>query len=103
MKTTSTFSVQFIIRIKKNDPLQALIYARITINCKRLEISLKRTIDPLGWHYPRECMKGNSIEAKQINKFIEETRYKLRECYQELQMQSKLITADAVKNKKKLH
>jgi Site-specific recombinase XerD len=98
MKTTNTFSVQFIIRIKKNDPLQALIYARIIINCKRLEVSLKRTIDPLEWHYPRECMKGNSIEAKQINKFIEETRYKLRECYQELQMQSKLITADAVKN-----
>jgi integrase len=98
MKTTNTFGVQFIIRTKKNDPLKALIYARITVNGKRLEVSLKRTIDPLTWHYPGECLRSTSVEAKQINKFIEETRYKLRECYQQLQMQSKLITAEAIKN-----
>jgi len=98
MKTTNTFSVQFIIRIKKNEPTKALVYARITVNGKRLEVSLKRTIDPLTWHYASECVKSSSLEAKQINKFIEETRYKLRECYQQLQMQSKVISADAIKN-----
>ncbi|MEJ7821161.1 MAG: site-specific integrase [Chitinophagaceae bacterium] len=98
MKTTNTFGVQFIIRIKKTDPTQALIYARITVNSKRLEISLKRIIDPLTWLYSAESVKGTSTEVRQLNKFIEETRYKLRECYQELRMQSKLITAEAVKN-----
>jgi len=34
----------------------------------------------------------------QINKLIEETRYKIRECYQELRMQNKLITAEAIKS-----
>jgi hypothetical protein len=46
MKTTNTFGIQFIIRVQKNDDAKAIIYARITVNGKRLEISLKRIIDP---------------------------------------------------------
>lgn len=98
MKTTSTFGVQFIIRPKKNEPGKALIYVRINVNSKRLEICLKRIIDATTWHYPGEYVKGTSIEVKQLNKFIEETRYSLRECYQELRMQRKVITAEAVKS-----
>lgn len=98
MKTTNTFSVQFIIRTKKNDLTKALIYARISVNGKRIEISLKRIIDPLTWHGAGECVKGTSIDVGQINKLIEETRYKIRECYQELRMQNKLITAEAIKS-----
>ncbi len=97
MKTTNTFGVQFIIRTKKNDPTKALIYARISVNGKRIEISLKRTIDPVTWQRAGESVKGNSIDLGQINKLIEETRYKIRECYQELRMQNKLITTDAIK------
>ena len=98
MKTTNTFGVQFITRNKKNDLKKSQIYARITVNGKRLEIAQKRTIESNTWDSIGECVKGTSPEVKQVNKFIEETRYKLRECYQELQMQGKLITADAVKN-----
>ena len=98
MKTTSTFGIQFIIRPKKNEPEKAIIYVRINVNSKRLEISLKRTIDATLWYYPGECVKGTSIEVKQLNKFIEETRYNIRECYQELRLQRKIITAEAVKN-----
>jgi len=98
MKTTNTFSVQFIIRTKKNDLTKALIYARISVNGKRIEISLKRIIDPLIWHGAGECVKGTSNDVGQINKLIEETRYKIRECYQELRMQNKLITAEAIKS-----
>ena len=98
MKTTNTFGIQFIIRANKKDHSDALIYARITINGKRIEISLKRTINPLSWIHSSESVKGTSLEVKQLNKFIEETRYKLRECYQQLQMQNKLISAEAIKN-----
>src|SRR5688572_7477212 len=98
MKTTTTFGIQFIIRSYKHDPANALIYARITVNGKRIEISLKRTINPITWHHSAESVKGTSVEVRQINKSIEEARYKLRECYQQLQMQNKLITAEAIKN-----
>ncbi|HUS01159.1 MAG TPA: site-specific integrase, partial [Chitinophagaceae bacterium] len=98
MKTTNTFGVQFITRTKKNDLKKSQIYARITVNGKRLEIAQKRTIETNSWDSAAECVTGNAPEVKQINKFIEETRYKIRECYQELRMESKLITAEAVKN-----
>jgi hypothetical protein len=98
MRTTNIFSVQFIIRRYKHDPASALIYARITVDAKRIEISLKRTINPALWHPSAESVKGTSNEVKQINKFIEETRYKLRESYQALQMQNKLISPEAIKN-----
>ena len=35
---------------------------------------------------------------REINKSIEEARYKPRKYYQQLQMQNKLITAEAIKN-----
>ena len=98
MKTTNTFGIQFIIRASKKDCSNALIYARITINGKRIEISLKRTINPLIWNHSAESIKGTSVETRQINKSIEDTRYQLRECYQQLQMQNKLISAEAIKN-----
>jgi integrase/recombinase XerD len=70
MKTTNTFSVQFVIRTKKNDPCSAIIYARIHANKKRLEISLKKRSDPVLWDAAAECVKGNKPEAKQLNKYI---------------------------------
>jgi len=98
MKTTNTFSLQFIIRTKKNNSREAIIYARINANKKRLEISLKKTIDPALWDNAAECVKGNKPEAKQLNKYVSDVRFKLMDCYHELQMQNKIITADAIKN-----
>src|SRR4030095_1948925 len=98
MKTTNTFSVQFVIRTKKSNPREAIIYARINVNKKRLEISLKKSIDPALWDNAAECIKGNKPEAKQLNKYISDGRFKLMDCYHQLQMQNKIITADAIKS-----
>jgi hypothetical protein len=98
MKTTNTFSVQFVIRTKKNNPVEAIIYARINVNKKRLEISLKKTIDPAFWDNAGECIKGNKPEAKQLNKYISAVRFKLMDCYHSIQMQNKIITAESIKN-----
>jgi len=47
MKSTNTFGIQFIIRLPRNENnLQALVYARITVNGRRAEISLKQKVDP---------------------------------------------------------
>ena len=71
---------------------------RINVNKKRLEISLKKTIDPGLWDNAAECIKGNKPEAKQLNKYISDGRFKLLDCYRQLQRQNKIITADAIKN-----
>ncbi|SRR6266540_2209316 len=97
MKITNTFSVQFVIRTKKSNAAIAIIYARINANKKRLEISLKRDTESSLWDTAGECIKGNKPEAKQLNKFIADVRFKLMDCYHQLQMQNKVITAEAIK------
>lgn len=45
MKTTHSFGIDFIIRRCKENKKQALIYARITVDEERKEISLKERIN----------------------------------------------------------
>ena len=70
MKTANTFGIQFVIRANKKDSTLSLIYARITVNGKRIEISLKRTIASTSWNHSKECVKGTSAEVKQLNKLF---------------------------------
>jgi hypothetical protein len=47
MRSSNTFGIQFVIRLskqQKNDP--ATVFARISVNGRRCEISLKRKVDP---------------------------------------------------------
>jgi hypothetical protein len=68
MRTTNTFSVQFVIRTKKNNPVEAIIYARLNVSKKRLEISLKKSVDPTLWDNAAECIR--EINLKQNNSII---------------------------------
>jgi len=84
MKTTQTFAVRFIALPKTNDPINAYIYARVTVSKKVINISLKRTVMCSLWDSKKECVVSKTVEARQINKFIDDTRYRLMECYQQL-------------------
>ena len=44
---------------KKNNSGEAIVYARINVNKKRLDISLKKSIDPGLWDNAAECIKEN--------------------------------------------
>ncbi|WP_339896425.1 hypothetical protein [uncultured Algibacter sp.] len=44
MKTKSTFTIIFFTRKSRSHSNQLSIYARITVNGKRSEISLKRSV-----------------------------------------------------------
>jgi len=44
MRTEITFGVIFYIRKKRNNPKMLDIYARVTVNTEREEISLKKDI-----------------------------------------------------------
>ncbi len=85
MKTTNTFSVQFVIRSSKGNSEEAIIYARVNVNSRRTEISLKRSIHPSQWNASLQTVKGTKEQARQINKYIEEVRFRLMECYGQLQ------------------
>lgn len=97
MKTTQTFGVRFIALPKINDQNEGYIYARITISKKVIDISLKKTVQHSLWDPRRECIICKTPEAKQINKFIDDTRYRLMECYQQLLLEHKVISPHAIK------
>ncbi len=98
MRTTNTFGIQFIIRKNKAKEELAPIYVRITVDARRVEISLKRWINPNDWDSIKGKAKGSKEDAKSLNHYLEEVRTRLVENYQELQVQKQLITADTIKD-----
>ena len=99
MRTSQTFSISFIVRKKKNQSDLALLYARITVNGKFLEISLKRTIPIDKWNQAGNRLKGNSPESQQINKKIDETKALLYEAYDTLVKEDQVINAQKIKSR----
>jgi len=97
MKTTHSFSIDFIIRRCKENKHQALIYARITVDEERKEISLKERIAASDWDTRQEIVKGRTEHVKSLNKHIEDVRFKIKEKYRILYDKEALITAETVK------
>jgi site-specific recombinase XerD len=97
MKTTHSFSIDFIIRRCKGNKKQALIYARITVDEERKEISLKERINAADWDPQQEIVKGRTEQVKSLNKHIEDVRFKIREKYRLLYDKETLFTAETVK------
>ena len=99
MRTHTTFSILFWTynsRIK-ND--LAPVYARITVNGKQLNLSLKRRVHISHWCAEKQRIKGNTPEAKLMNQYLDEVYAQLFQCYQELRAAEIRITPQAVKDK----
>jgi integrase/recombinase XerD len=97
MKTTHSFGIDFIIRRCKENKRRALIYARITVDEERKEISLKEQIDAADWDSKKEMVKGRTEQVKSLNQHIDDVRFKIKEKYRALCDREALITADTVK------
>jgi site-specific recombinase XerD len=99
MKTINTFGVHFVIRGNKSDNETSTIYARITIDKHRFEISLKQKIINTNWNSARGMAKGKSSETAELNSLLEKTRAQFVNCYHELVLEKQKITPDAIKKK----
>ena len=97
MGTTNTFTVLFWVKAEKGATESGIIYARITVNQKRVLVSLKRKISLESWDSSRKRAKGHSIEARQLNQYLDLAQSRFFQCYQELTSKGKLITAKLVK------
>ena len=98
MRSTHSFGIDFIIRRCKEDKTKAFVYARITVDEERKEISLKEQIIASNWDSKQEIVKGKSIDAKAINKTIEDVKFRIKEQYRLLCDSQALVTAETVKN-----
>jgi hypothetical protein len=99
MKSTNTFGIHFIIRVPgKSRNTEAGIYARVTVNGRRTEISLKRKIDPKAWDDVKGRAKGKREEIIKLNNHLERVRSMIAEGYHNLVQQRKPVTVDTVKS-----
>ena len=97
MSPSSTFSILIWINSSRAKNNSAELYARITVNSKRANISLKKKIDINTWDKDKSRVKGNSQEARIINQYIGQTKSSVFQTYQELRSERKLITAQLIK------
>ena len=98
MQTKHTFTTLFWINKTKAKQGEAPIYARITVDGVRAELSIKKSVSPDNWNNESGLVKGNSENARTINNYIQQVRRQLFACYQEMLSNKKLVTADAIKN-----
>lgn len=98
MRTKNTFSILFWADQKNTKNNQALLYARINVNQKRVNISLKRKISIRIWNPLLKKAKGNSAEAQQINQYLTQVDSQLFQIYQDLKYRNQLITAQLIKS-----
>ncbi len=97
MRSTSTFSIFFWIYSKRAVNNKAGIYARVTVNSKRVNISLKIKADITKWDSKKQRVKGFTQEAKIVNRTLDQAHSKLFQSYQDLKLQDKLITSQLLK------
>lgn len=97
MKTSNTFSVLFWLKQANAKNGKASLYARITVNGKRAELSLKRKLSISDWDSNKSRLKGLSDEAKMVNNYMKQVNSRLFESYQKLTLENKLVTSSIIK------
>ncbi len=74
------------------------LYARITVDGARSELSIQRKIDPSKWNSESGSLKGTSAETKDFNRFIDTVKHKIYKIYDSILENSKTVTPNAIKN-----
>lgn len=90
----NSFNVLFYLKkAKLLKSGEASVCMRITVNGARVENNIRKSIDPALWNQPKECAKGKSRKACDLNAYIEDARIKLHQLFNEMEEQGQLITA----------
>ncbi len=99
MKTMNTFGIHFVIRVTKQQKNEmGAVFARVTVNGKKTEISLKTKVLPKNWDMTKGKAKGRNDDMIKLNNHIERVRSLITDCYHQLIQQRQEITAAAVKS-----
>ncbi|MFD2832487.1 Arm DNA-binding domain-containing protein [Gramella sp. AN32] len=99
MKTSKTFSIHFWLSTAKKKDDSAPIYARITVDGKRAEISLKRSISVTYWDTRSKRANWRVPAGKALNVYLDQVYADLLACHKQLLGESKYGTAQAIKAK----
>lgn len=97
MPDFTTFSVLFFVRKTSADTSKFSIYARITVDGKRAEISLKRSIPVNKWDSKKGRGRGAAQDVRVLNQYLDQVYTRLLECHKQLCSENKKISALNIK------
>ena len=92
------FSILFFIKrtkLLKNG--EAPICLRITVNGKRAEVQIKRSVEVNKWNNQKECAIGRDNKTLGLNHYLETVRTKILRIHRQLEQDNKPITAEILK------
>ncbi|WKL45845.1 site-specific integrase [Flavobacterium pectinovorum] len=101
MKTaTTTFGVLFYLKTQKTSMQgKAPICARVTVNGKRTEISVKRSVNANEWDERKGMAKGSRKETVELNMFLNQFKAKIINTYQQMLLNDAAIDGPAIRDK----
>ena len=99
MQTNNTFSVVFFTRKSRSKQQELSIYARITVNGKRSEISLKRHVQQKEWDTSKNRGRGSSYPIQTLNKYLDQEYSRLLDCHKQLLEEDKVVSSQAIKSR----
>lgn len=98
MANSQNFTISFIIRANRIKGEQAPIFARITIDGRRTEFSVKRFTNLQAWSKEAGRIKPGYKESKEINLYLDKVRKRLLEIYSTVLLAGKTVTGQAIKD-----
>lgn len=97
MPDFTTFSVLFFTRKLNRNTKDLSIYARITVNGKCSEMSLKRKTPVNEWDSSKGRLKGTTPRIKKLNNYLDQVYSKLLDTHKKLIDKDSLISATQIK------
>ncbi|HEY1039509.1 MAG TPA: site-specific integrase, partial [Bacteroidia bacterium] len=97
MRTLNSFGILFCVKMQFQKEGLAPLVVRVTVGGIRTEISLKHRIPVSKWNSSKEIVTGIDHQTKSLNNYIAEVRTELHNCYRQMQIEKKQITAKAIK------
>lgn len=99
MRTSTTFSVLFWVYGKRVIKDQVNIYLRITLNGKRVNISLKKKINITTWDEKTQRANGTDKDSRILNLYLNEVQSKVYRIYEDFKKEDKPFTSQMVKSR----
>ncbi len=96
---SATINILFYPKRRESDTDgKVTIYCRITVNSRRAEFSLRRSVNEQKWDSRSGKLRGKSEEVYNFNRFLDVVKNQLFKTYETLLNEEKHISATRVKN-----
>lgn len=100
MKNSKTFSVRFWLKKRsKTKNGKVPVYARIVVDGRRADISLKRTTLEAHWCPVSGRSRARHPGARCLNEYLDDVYARLMDCHKQLHRANELITAQTIKRR----